>query len=222
MEINYDAVEQCLDREPVIVLIGQSGCGKETLAKRILNDIRETLPDQNVLFLETGGLFRKYTPTFTPRMAEILKKNQNAGNRNPSCTASTMWCFNMFTEYYEGTILIDGSPRHEDEAKAMVEFFCDFLGKEMIVFFIDVTDEECTRRILARNELYRQQNREVRDDCATIEAIQNKLSWFAPDVLPAIQYLEMAPGCTVYTIKSDQQTTPEQVHQQVMEILASE
>jgi adenylate kinase family enzyme len=121
--------------------------------------------------------------------------------------------------YTGGPILIDGSPRSVDEAKTMKEFFCDFLGREVFVFYISVTDEECKRRILARNELHKTQNREVRADCSTVESITEKLRWFHTDVMPAIQYLEKAPGIYVYSIYSDQKTTPDQVHEQVMEYL---
>ena len=187
-----------------------------------MKSIETFLPETKFFFSETGDLFRKYIPTFSDQIEVILKETQNAGKRQPSCIASTLWIHNILLRYTEGPILIDGSPRSADEAKVLKEFFCDFLGRELLVFYIYVTDEECKRRIFARNDIYRQQNREVRSDCATEEAVNEKLRWFHTDVLPAIQYLEMAPGCCVYTIKSDQQTTPEQVHQQAMEILALE
>lgn len=216
MKIQYDKVRQFLDRDPVIVLIGQSGCGKETLGKKILHSVETFLPEKKFFFSETGDLFRNGIPTFSEKTKAILKETQNAGKRQPACIASTLWIHNILMRYTGGPILIDGSPRSVDEAKTMKEFFCDFLDREVFVFYISVTDEECKRRILARNELHKIQNREVRVDCSTVDRITEKLRWFHTDVMPAIQHLEKAPGICVFTIHSDQKTTPDQVYEEAM------
>lgn len=219
MEIDYTLLKEVFDRIPVIGFISQSGAGKETQIKLLEKVYNLMYPEGKFFLSETGQLFRDEIPKMVPWAQEILLPIQQAGKRQSSDIAKMLWMHKVLYEAKSGPIFIDGSPRSLEEAKTVCNFFVNDCKRDVIFFYVNVTDPECTRRILARNVLYAEQGREIRDDCSTIEKIQVKLSWFHVDVIPAIKFLSEAPGVSLYEVKSDEKTSKEEVHAQIINIL---
>jgi adenylate kinase family enzyme len=219
--MNKKLLKQVFDKIPVIVFIGQSGCGKETQLK-LMRDVYKLIYPEGKFFLsETGQLLRDEIPKMVPWARKILEHIQKAGKFQSPEIAQMVWMHEVLYNSSEGPIFIDGSPRSLAEAKVLHKILVTDFKREMILFYINVTDEEAERRILARNEIYLQQNREIREDCSTPERIKQKLASFhvKDGVLSGIKFLDEASGVSVYTINSDQKTSKQEVQSQVISIL---
>ncbi len=192
-------------RNPVVILIGQSGGGKNTLAKPLI--------DSKLFFYsETGGLFRENIPNLTEKNKGILKKINDSGSRQSWTIATALWVKNFLFSYESGPILIDGSPRSKGEARAIIDFFGDgYLKREIILFHLVVSDAVAEQRMINRNKEIKKAGGTLRKDTATKKSRLKKLAFFHTDVLPSIKYMKNK-GVPVYNINCE--ASIEQVREQ--------
>lgn len=206
-----------LMNNPVIILIGQSGCGKGTqmgLLQRTLN----SLGFKNTTFIETGELFREKIKKLSIYFRKSIQEIQDAGKLQSPLYAEFFWKEKMLYAYTGGPIVIDGSPRSVHEAQVMIDFFHFEMKKEMIVFYITIPDDIAKERILERNTRDLKEG-EQRTDTNTNQKIAEKLHYFKTDVFPAIDYLHKKPGSAVYTV--DGLETVTEIHKSILSILGT-
>lgn len=192
--VNVDFLREVFEKDYVIVFIGQSACGKETQSKALMRIIKQVSPGKEIFFSETGGLYRKEIPFFSKYNKNILDSVQSAGKLQNWITTSALWAHNFMYNYNGGVIIVDGSPRNVDEAKAFVDFYHGHAGKEIIVFFIGISDIEARERMILRNRNLELCGKEPRNDSDTPEKRKTKLEYFHTDVKPALEYLKKAKG----------------------------
>lgn len=203
MDIQKQLLRWFFEKTPVIIFAGQSGCGKNTQAKSFMA-IHKELCGSQLFYSETGNLFRQNIPQMTEFNKKRLKEINDSGGLQSWVLATSMWSHKALFEYNGETVLIDGSPRTEKEARAILSFFRDHAQKEIIVFAFELSDDEAERRMIRRNEEQMTGGEQPRADTATPEARKKKLAFFHTDVVPAIDLLKTNSGVTVHSINAEQ------------------
>lgn len=198
-------IRELARRNPVIILIGQSGGGKNTLAQPLI---------ESGLFFhsETGQLFRNSISKFTERNRRLLQKINDSGSRQSWSIATSLWVKNILDRYEGGPIIIDGSPRTKEEARAVLDFFGKgFLGRDILLFHLKLSDATAEQRMIRRNDEMKKAGGTVRKDTSTKKSRMKKLKFFHTDVLPAIMYMKNK-GVAFYNI--DCEVSIEKVREQ--------
>lgn len=184
--------------EPVIILIGQSGCGKGKRVEAILKVYQEILDQSEYELLpifstDTGSLFRQEIPKFSPWVRKQLQETQDAGKFQSYVSATMLWSSQIHYHYPGGPILIDGSPRSEEEAQAIINLLGITFGKKIIVINFVLDDAECDQRMQRRNAWLISQGKEPRSDTNTPEKRAQKLADYYTGVVPAVEYMRQSP-----------------------------
>jgi len=159
------------------VFIGRSGCGKGTQADLLIKKLKEIDPTRDVLYIQTGQEFRKFIQG-SSLTAQKSKEYYDSDKIQPEFLAIRMWV-DILTENYKGNehIIFDGTPRKLHEAKVLDSVF-DFYGfAKPIIFDIDISKEEATKRLLGRKR---------QDD--KLDDIKKRLEWYEADVVPTIDW----------------------------------
>lgn len=201
--MNTTSLRWFFDEDPAIILIGQSGSGKATISEFLKKLHGRLYRKKEVMYIETGGLFRAEIPKMSKFNQERLKEIQDSGARQSWAIAASLWIHAFLYTYKEGPIIVDGSPRSIEEAMAMIDVFRNYAKREIVIFYVDVSDAEAERRMILRNKELEKAGKAIREDTATPEARAKKLAYFHTDVLPAIQYLK-EQQCIVYKINGKQ------------------
>ncbi len=183
---------------PVIILIGQSGCGKGTRAKAIKNIYQEMVNQPNsgllpIFTTDTGSLFRGEIPKFSPWIRERLQEIQEAGKFQSYVSAEMLWASQIHYHYSGGPTLMDGTPRSKDEAQGIINLLAVSFQKKIIIINFELDDAECDRRMQARNEWLIDQGKEARSDTNTAEKRTEKLAAYHTGVVPAVAYMTQTP-----------------------------
>jgi adenylate kinase family enzyme len=175
-----------------ILFIGQSGAGKGTQMTRLKKLI------DDLFIVGMGETFTKQFETFTPYHKERLKEIQQSGKRQSYVHATMLWAHAISTEHTGQPILIDGSPRSEDEANMMIEFFVNYLGRKLLVFSFDIDDREADKRMIKRNKADFKKTGKSRTDTDTPVKRANKILYYHTDVIPAIASMKGKDNVYVY------------------------
>ena len=110
METKTETIEKALLNNPVIILIGQSGCGKGTQKINLEKTFGTLGFLDNFFVIETGDLFRKQIQKFGSFFRNKIKEIQEAGKLQSPEYATFLWKQEMLYNYSGGPIIIDGSP----------------------------------------------------------------------------------------------------------------
>lgn len=204
MKLNLKLLDNAFSKGPVVIFIGQSGCGKNTQSEKIKLISKELNPEREVYISETGQIWRDVIPKMTPFNKDILEKIQSEGRLQSYITTSILWGSKFLLEYNGGLIILDGSPRSIGEAQTVIDFYNGFANKEIIVFYIEISDEESDKRMIRRNQNLIDKKEEPRSDTDTPEKRRRKIAYFHTDVKPALNYLKDRPGVTMYKINGMQ------------------
>lgn len=211
-------LELVFEKNAMFVIIGQSACGKGTQLKLMMSAYKKLHPDKELAVIGTGEEFVKEFPKMKPEAAKKLETMQKEGRRQSFSIAVMLWVKKILFEYdVDGPIVIDGSPRSEDEARALLSF-CETFGKKMYVLSIDVSRDEAERRMMERNRILREQGKPIREDCSNPESIKTKLDFYSKDVVPAIRFLS-GNGALILNEKSTKETKAEDLHDRYMHFI---
>ena len=186
------------------ILIGRSGCGKGTQAKLLSDYLKKTDPEKEVLYIYTGDEFRKFIKGDSETQ-KLSKKIYDMGGLQPEFLATYMWTSFLVNKYYKNEHLIfDGAPRKHHEAGVLDSAFKFYDLKEIYIIQIEVSKEESIKRLMARKRF---------DD--NKEDIEERLSWYETEVIPAIGFYKNNPSYHFLQINGEQ--TPEKIHQDIIQ-----
>lgn len=196
------------------ILLGSSGSGKGTQSKKLYTHLREVDSEREILELGMGDLFREFwgKEGYTnARSREIL----NVGGLQPDFLQIYTW-----TQFFidnlrpDEHLLIDGTPRRVEDARAMDSAF-SFYGRERpIVIYLRVSREWSRERLIARATSQSSSSSlralEDRDEAK----IESRLTWFEEFALPAIDFFRDKPEYTFIEIDGEQPI--ERVHADII------
>jgi adenylate kinase family enzyme len=103
-------------------------------------------------------------------------------------------------------LFIDGSPRKVAESMVLDSAMQFFKRTSIHLILVNVSPAESKRRLLLRS----------RHDDST-EEIDRRLSWYATEVVPAVNYLKNRVGYIFHDINGEQ--TPDEVHEAIIKSL---
>ncbi len=175
------------------IFIGRSGCGKGTQTKLLQDYLKKIDPTKEILYIQTGLELREFIKgqSFTQKASKAL---YDTGGLQPEFIAVYTWVNLLVNRYTTNEHLIfDGTPRRRHEAGVLDSIFDFYKLKRAQVIYIDVSKEESIKRLLARKRM---------DD--NRESIEERLSWFERDVMPAIDFYRDNPLYNFHDIKGEQ------------------
>lgn len=186
------------------IFTGQSGCGKGTQVKLLMDHLKSVDTEHNIFYLQTGQHFREFVKGET-YAAQMAREAQENGDRQPDFLAMWIWS-DVFVKNLDGTkhLVVDGSPRSLNEAKNLDMAMKFFKRVQPYVVYINVSAEWSEKHLLEREEGRADDN---------IEGIRKRLSWFKDDVMPAVEYYRRNPDYRFLDINGEQ--TIEEVNKEI-------
>lgn len=184
------------------IFIGQSGCGKGTQVKLLIEALKKIDPSRGTLYLETGRRFRELIATNLPT-AQLTKAMIEAGKLPPPFLGIHAWT-HFLIEEYDGNahVVMDGTPRVPDEVPVLLSA-TQFYGWDTHVIFIDVGDEWAYEKTKGRG----------RADDKDEKRVWGRIEWFHQSVVPTIELLKHAPNVHFHRVFGEQAI--EEVHRDI-------
>ena len=162
-------------RSCTFCFMGRSGSGKDTQGDLLHKFLEKE--GLKIVHVSTGDQARALREKGTA-VGQYIKKILDAGKLFPDWLADSLWiCVLQQDMMPNDAVILDGTPRRINEAKFLDEFMTALERPLPIPIYLDITDEEATRRLLARGRP---------DD--TPEVIAQRLSWFPTKVLPIVDF----------------------------------
>jgi len=162
-------------RSHTFCFLGRSGSGKDT--QRIVLEPFFKKSGCKVLHVSTGDQGRALREKGTA-IGLYIKKILEAGDLFPDWLASSLWVCVLNVEMMtDDVVILDSTPRRLEEAKFLDEYMTTTGRPLPIPIYLDISEEEATRRLLARGRF---------DDKP--EVVAERLSWFKTSVLPIVDY----------------------------------
>ncbi|MBI3420613.1 MAG: nucleoside monophosphate kinase [Candidatus Sungbacteria bacterium] len=191
-----------LQNKLTLCFLGRSGCGKGTQAKFVL----QRLAEQGVFHMETGRFLRDFMTRNNVTTELARTRVMERGELFPWWFPIFVWMRELMEHGHADKHLVgDGTPRRLAEAK-LVDEIMTWHGRPLsICVYIDVSEEEATKRLLSRGRA---------DD--NLSAIRNRMAYFPRDVLPVVRYYQRHHRL----IHVNGVTTPEEVWGNIDRVLA--
>ena len=159
------------EKPRIVFVIGGPGCGKGTQCKRIVQNFK-------YVSFSTGDLLRQYVKDKKDGYEDI----DNQMKEGKLISSATL--MKVLKEYVMSStnkkILVDGYPRNQeniDEWEKQMKDLVEVNG----ALYIEVSNEEMTKRLLGRNEGRADDNEET---------IKKRLTTFEQQTKPIVSYFE--------------------------------
>lgn len=175
-----------------VIFIGPQGSGKGTQVDVLKKWLKEQSKN-SILYIQTGKPFRELTKK-NSHTAEVVKDLIESGRLVPSCLTNAL----VMQEFVSGMkkdshVLFDGYPRDIEQAKTVEEMLSFYDRKELIVVFLDTSEEVVVERMLKRGRS---------DD--TKEAIAERLRLYRESTAPLIELYKGRPSTTFIQVDGTQ------------------
>lgn len=190
------------------IFYGKAGSGKGTQAKLLQGHL--LAEGKEVLYIETGKLFRDFVATTDTYAAEQTKSIIDQGKLMPAFFPIYLWAREM-VEKYDGTqdIILDGVTRRLDEAP-ILESALEFLNvQNKKIFHIHITDQTAQERLATRGQ--------GRADDTDPVLVQKRLDWYTTNVLPVLEYFKN--NNQIEVVEIDGEPSAEKVFEQIENVL---
>jgi adenylate kinase len=156
-----------------LILFGPPGAGKGTQSNLLMSQY-------NLTYISTGDLLRKELKEGTPLGLEAKKIIESGGLVDDEIIVQIIGNAIHTNNGSEG-FLFDGFPRTYVQAYILDGLFTGLQTSLSKIFILDISDEECTRRLLQRAK---EQNRS--DDNETV--IKTRLAEYHQKTLPLLEF----------------------------------
>ena len=191
-------------KQKTYILIGRSGCGKDTQLRLIEDRLKELDPGRKIIDLKTGESLREYWGE-EGYANDLSREINNKGLLQPEFLVIYLWGKKLIEKIRGNEHLIfDGSPRRLSEAKVLESALRFFKRDEPTVIYLNVSRQWSIDRLTGRG----------RDD-DTVEQINQRLDWFGEYVTPALDYLKNNKRYKFVDINGEQ--TIEKVFEELVE-----
>lgn len=190
------------------MIIGYSGCGKDTQAGLIQKLLEEREGNDSVLYVYTGAHLREAEKLGTHTARLITEKIMRIGAKAPDFLAIWAWANDIIANLKEDHhLILSSSPRTVLESKVMDDAFEFYGRKNVFPIYLNVARKEAFDRLKARGRF---------DD--TDEAINNRLDYFEKFVLPAVEYYRKESKNKLIEIDGNPRD-PQKIHEDVKRAL---
>lgn len=152
-----------------ILFVGKPGSGKETQARLFADKTGFTI-------LSTGERFRELRE-HRDALGEHVRSEYDSGRLMPDWFADYLFQDAILNLPHESGIIFEGSGRSKRQAE-IAHTVCEWLKRKYIVLYLDISDDEAVRRMMARN----------RADSNSEEKIRTRLAAFAETTEPALEF----------------------------------
>lgn len=168
-----------MKKPTAFLFFGKSGSGKGTQAKLLQAYLEKADPSHPTLVVSTGEKFRGFIQgdSHTSAIARDILSTGDILPVHMSVWMWTQWLVDNFTGAEH--VIIDGLARKAHEVPVLAEALESYGLVPAYVFELAVSDEEVTKRLLARRR---------EDD--TEERIKRRLSWFETEVRGSLDAFE--------------------------------
>jgi len=190
----------------IFIFVGRSGCGKGTQATLLLKALKAKDPTTPQLYIETGKNFRSFVeqPGFT---GSLIKKFLDAGQRLPDFMAVWNWARILADQYLgQEHLVFDGVSRSKPEAEIFATAATFYNWVEPTVINLVVSNDWSRERLLARG----------RGDDKNLADIEQRLSWFDAEVVPALEYFKANPTFKFVEVFGERPI--EVIHQNILKL----
>lgn len=162
-----------MEKTQVFFFLGQSGAGKGTQVAKVLEWLKKEA-GKDVLYVSMGdevrGTISKLSEDnfFRNHMHQINEQ----GKLQPPEIPLYFFLNKFIFDFKPGqVIIIDGSPRSEKEFSLWQDLISSGYIPSPYIINIEVSDEECKRRL---------KNRPGRSDTQNEKSLNTKLAWYTP------------------------------------------
>lgn len=183
-----------------VLFIGKPGSGKGTQAKLIADKM-------GWLNFSSGDRFKQIRDGNEPYSARV-REMYDQGIFMPNWFADYLLENALLEMTSDKGVVLEGFGRTKDQAEHVMEI-CSWLGRNLVVFNLEVSDEEVMRRMLKRSET------EHRPDSSDEEKIRARLAQYENNTAPALEYFRTQG--VVQEIRGEQ--TPEEIASDIAKIL---
>lgn len=190
-----------MERANTILLMGRPGSGKGTQAVLLAERLAWIRASSGERIKE----IRDGNEPFSERVRAVYDK----GTLLPDWFADHLLESSLLSlEPYVG-VVTEGFARTLQQAKHYADII-DWLGRDLVVINLEVSEEEATRRMLSRAQM------QERPDSDTAEKIRARLAQFEMETVPALAYLREKG--VVRDVDGEQ--TPEKIAEDIEKLLA--
>lgn len=189
-----------IDHINTVLLIGRPGSGKGTQAKLLAEKL-------GWIRLSSGDLIkgvRDGNEPFSPRVREMYDK----GRLLPDWFADYLLESGLLELDPHVGVITEGFGRTESQARHLCEII-DWMGRSLMVFNLEVSEEEVRRRMLERAKT------EDRPDSNAESKITERLELFTKETAPALDFFR----CCGRVIDIDGSQAPEKVAEDIEKAL---
>jgi adenylate kinase len=181
-----------MNQATTVLFIGRPGSGKGTQAKLLAEK-------QSWLNFSSGDRFKEIRDGNEPFSARV-RDLYDQGALIPDWFADYLLESALMGTSSDKGIVLEGFGRTRDQAEHLMEV-ASWLGRKLVVFNLEVSDDEVLRRMLKRAETV------DRPDSSNEEKIRARLAAFDANTAPALEYFREQG--VVIEIKGEQ--TPEEI-----------
>jgi len=191
------------------IFLGSSGSGKGTQTKNIRNFLESRGETQNIVELGMGDIFRIFwkDSSLTADLSRVILER---GGLQPCFLQIYLWTQFFIENLSEDThLLIDGTPRRIEDARALDSAFRFYSRSKPVVVYLKVSREWAKERLLERaqssesHELLGADSLRVLED-SDLEKIESRLDWFEESALPAIDFFREKHEYTFIEVNGEQ------------------
>lgn len=194
-----------LEKPYVFIFTGRSGCGKGTQAQLLIKKLKEVDPHRDIVYLETGKLFREFIKGDTYSQ-QLSKKNYDDGGLQPQFLTISMWS-QFFIKHIKPDVhvVMDGTPRIHNEAIVLDSVVKFYHWPKPHVLYLNISRDVAVKRLMERGRM---------DDNA--DDINARLNWFDTHVAKALKFFQDNPDYFFHDL--DGEVSPEKTHKEILEL----